>query len=43
MAESMYNAGAVAYLTKGGPMDPLIAAIRAQVVEEKPKFSKQAG
>jgi CheY-like chemotaxis protein/anti-sigma regulatory factor (Ser/Thr protein kinase) len=34
MAKSMYNAGAVAYLTKGGPIEPLIAAIRAQVVEK---------
>ena len=43
MAESMYKAGAVAYLTKGGPMEPLIAAIRAQVAEKPLKFSQHAG
>jgi len=42
MAESMYRAGAAAYLTKGGPIEPLIAAIRAEAAEQTPKFSQQA-
>ena len=43
MAASMCSAGAVAYLTKGGPIEPLIAAIRAQVTAGTLKFSQQAG
>jgi DNA-binding NarL/FixJ family response regulator len=43
MVESMYQSGAVAYLTKGGPIEPLMAAIRAQAAEKTLKFSEQTG